>query len=375
MPNIRAAMRWDLDQNNITRAMDGAGRLEWFWTDPGFTGEGRALLESMLDRDDHLVPAGIRAKVLAAASSLANWQEDAAAAYEHAIEALRLWEGEGDDEKVMTTMLHIGKSCITVGNLDEAVDWLQRGHDLALRLGDVWYAAGFANLRGGLEVRRGDYLAAIHWHQTARRGWITGGYEAHVAMALDGLGLAWRLLGDERKAEEAFAQALEIHARGEASVDAAYVLVNIAVLHVRSALAVDATRLMAGAIWMRQELGVQFVQARQQQADAAIDVLHATIGPALFARAWSEGAAMSFEALLRLGGELLEQRESAHQMLTPREREVLALIVEGASDEEIASRLFIARRTASKHVGAILDKLGAANRTVAVTIAHRRGLV
>lgn len=61
--------------------------------------------------------------------------------------------------------------------------------------------------------------------------------------------------------------------------------------------------------------------------------------------------------------------------LSRREREVLAMLVEGASDLEIAEALFITRRTASKHVAAILEKLGASNRTAAATIAHRRGLV
>ncbi len=61
--------------------------------------------------------------------------------------------------------------------------------------------------------------------------------------------------------------------------------------------------------------------------------------------------------------------------LSPREREVLRLLVEGASDQEIVERLFITRRTASKHVAAILEELGAANRTSAAMIAHRRGLV
>lgn len=61
--------------------------------------------------------------------------------------------------------------------------------------------------------------------------------------------------------------------------------------------------------------------------------------------------------------------------LSPREREVLSLLVEGASDSEIADRLFITRRTASKHVASILEKLDAGNRTAAATIAHRRGLV
>jgi DNA-binding NarL/FixJ family response regulator len=61
--------------------------------------------------------------------------------------------------------------------------------------------------------------------------------------------------------------------------------------------------------------------------------------------------------------------------LTPREREVLRLLVEGASDPEIAARLFISRKTASNHVAAILERLGVANRTAAAALAVRRGLV
>jgi DNA-binding NarL/FixJ family response regulator len=61
--------------------------------------------------------------------------------------------------------------------------------------------------------------------------------------------------------------------------------------------------------------------------------------------------------------------------LTRRENEVLRLLAEGASDPEIAGRLFISRYTASNHVHAILSKLGVANRSAAVALAIRRGLV
>ena len=60
--------------------------------------------------------------------------------------------------------------------------------------------------------------------------------------------------------------------------------------------------------------------------------------------------------------------------LSPREAEVLRLLVLGRSDDEIASVLFIGRRTAQTHVASILKKLQVSNRTEAAALAVRRQL-
>jgi len=61
--------------------------------------------------------------------------------------------------------------------------------------------------------------------------------------------------------------------------------------------------------------------------------------------------------------------------LSAREREVLALLVEGRTNREIGQALFISEKTASVHVTHILDKLGVNSRTAAAAAAVRDGLL
>jgi DNA-binding NarL/FixJ family response regulator len=66
---------------------------------------------------------------------------------------------------------------------------------------------------------------------------------------------------------------------------------------------------------------------------------------------------------------------AAVEELTPREREVLALLVGGLSNPEICERLFISEATAKTHVARILQKLGIRDRVQAVIYAYETGLV
>jgi DNA-binding NarL/FixJ family response regulator len=61
--------------------------------------------------------------------------------------------------------------------------------------------------------------------------------------------------------------------------------------------------------------------------------------------------------------------------VTPREREVLALLAEGLTNRQIAERLVVSEHTVHRHVTNLLRKLDLSSRTAAATYAVRSGLL
>lgn len=72
---------------------------------------------------------------------------------------------------------------------------------------------------------------------------------------------------------------------------------------------------------------------------------------------------------------LLERADELVEPLSARELEVLRGMTRGLANKQIAAELYITEHTVKFHIRAILGKLGAANRTEAVTLALSRGLV
>jgi NarL family two-component system response regulator LiaR len=84
----------------------------------------------------------------------------------------------------------------------------------------------------------------------------------------------------------------------------------------------------------------------------------------------------AIQALIQPGGPSPTSHPEPPQTfgLTAREQEVLALMVEGLNNAEIAERLVVSRSTAKAHVSNILSKMGVTNRAEAIVLALRQGL-
>jgi two-component system response regulator DesR len=91
---------------------------------------------------------------------------------------------------------------------------------------------------------------------------------------------------------------------------------------------------------------------------------------------WDAGDVARAVRMVGLGMQVFEpQREAAPQLLSEREKEVLDLIAQGATNPEIAERLFLSPHTVKEHTSTLYRKLKVRNRAEAVQRAQRLGLI
>lgn len=111
------------------------------------------------------------------------------------------------------------------------------------------------------------------------------------------------------------------------------------------------------------EAGASAFVAKDAPADDVVAAArHATVSPRSFTAA-------------DLADAMRRKMTPSGPQLSPREKEVLALLAEGLGVSAIARQLFVSESTAKTHISKIYEKLGAANRAQAIMIAIRQGLL
>jgi DNA-binding CsgD family transcriptional regulator len=191
----------------------------------------------------------------------------------------------------------------------------------------------------------------------------TGDYPRSVALAREGLDLAWG-----QRDQQQVAAALDYFALLAAELDMA-----------------ERAALLFGASERLHELfGVPPYAGNDGGRERALATSRDRLGPDASAAAWAAGQTLPLEDSVAEAGRVEATPDAtastspiadgARRGLTPREREVLGLLAAGLSDREIAEALFVSRYTAANHVARILAKLGVPSRTAAATYAVRHGL-
>jgi DNA-binding NarL/FixJ family response regulator len=121
---------------------------------------------------------------------------------------------------------------------------------------------------------------------------------------------------------------------------------------------------------LREAMGAEAFEA-EYSAGRALDL--ASVADEVLQGMQSAGAAPLTDALVGEPGATTSRQ--AVSILTPRELEVLKLVAEGLSNQDIAQQLVLSEHTVHRHLANILRKLGLSSRAAAATWAVRNGLV
>jgi DNA-binding NarL/FixJ family response regulator len=241
-------------------------------------------------------------------------------------------------------------------------------------------------VRAWLALDLGDAAAAAdHAERLLRR--IPPAERTERVQALEPLVRAHAALGELDEAEEARAE-LEAIARAvgtvplQAAAVAAGGAVALALGDAEAARrrledAVDLYR-AGGAPFEAAQARLELARALAEAGRAARAAEEAETARAELDRLGAEHERRRAVALLRSLGIAVPAAASEPAGLTPREREVLALLARGRSNQEIAGELVLSVRTVERHIANLYDKIGAVGRTARATAtayAFSRGLV
>jgi DNA-binding CsgD family transcriptional regulator len=375
----------------------------------GTFAEGNEWLASFLALDAPGVPPAVRGTALAGRAQL-TLSSDPALAGVLAEEGLALCRAAGDDFWTASGLNLLAEAALHTGHADDATARAGEALSIARESGDGWnegYALGIqaaiagvnGNLRDAQDLAKasiavmrridqqwgtarallglGDLARLRSDPGDARRQYLDAlvvlraiDARPELARCLAGLGRVAMDLGALALARQHLAESLDLSHSTGARIGVARGLEAFAALAVREDRPALAVQLTAAATALRDVTGLPPLSGARMERYLA-PARH--LGEPAVTRLWARGLAMTSDeavalaldtspgtdntvALTALGPD--QETTAPPGVLTPREREVVALVAGGRSNKAIATELFISPATAARHVANIMGKLG-----------------
>jgi ATP/maltotriose-dependent transcriptional regulator MalT len=361
-----------------------ASLTTWFWSSRGHYLEARQWLDAFLAVS---TSRPVRGRGLIEFANILHWLGDLERAAQSARESIVMLQDD-DPYLTMCAWRRLGSIAIDQGEFPDARRYLAECDALIATAGGSWeqdwadWDKAFAIfLAGKLAAAASLSAEALDRFQAANTAFSRIGDHGYAATALGRMGSEWIKQGNANQARQALMSSLELAIELEDRASIAWALLGAACLASNDGDSASATLLLDVGTGLREAVGELrtpisgfghplLLKAELQQAN---DARQRTM-----ANERDVALAIDLARSVLSAQPTLDDRVSTSgrsSPLTAREHEVLALLAEGMGDKAIAVMLGMSRRTASKHVATILEKLEAESRTGAVTRAMRQGLL
>jgi DNA-binding CsgD family transcriptional regulator len=262
------------------------------------------------------------------------------------------------------------------GNQVEALDGLAYAHALAEQQGFLLGLARTCNMQGEMERARHNYRPAID-HYQASAALFKAESPAQAMVVQGNLAFALLAVGDVPKAATLFARGYRYWEGGNAPYISALCLTGLAGVHLATHSYRQAARLLSlanqrfahsdGRLDLADRLEYERIEA-SLQAHLSRDEL----------RSIQERVAREDHNACAGGPVSLTETAAPFgeaSAVSSRELEILRLVARGLTDKQIAVQCCISPHTVNSHMRAVYRKLQVNNRSAAVHVVHRRGLL
>lgn len=374
--NVRGALRWAAGNDPQTH-LRLAAALWRFWYLGGSLREGRRWLESAL-----ATCAGVnsvaRARVLHGLGVLVWAAGDCDRALDLQNQSFALAQ-EIDDawgmaaaqaDRVLVTFTMGGNAARAREETEDVLDQFRA-------LGDRYSEVTALTTLGNIAQSQGDLKeAALRFGEGLAIARQSGNVR-HQALCLCNLAQIARLEGDRDQAAAHFRDSIALARHLGIRENILYGLAGIGGISLDRREFERAARLLGAAAALAAGMAAELQPMEQAQFDRDVAAVRSALAYTEYSQEWAAGWALSVDEAVAealVGVRSAGQAAGSHG-LSPREFEVLRLLVAGNSIEAIAKSLFISRQTVQTHVKHIHRKLGLRSRAAVTAFAFDHGLV
>jgi predicted ATPase/DNA-binding CsgD family transcriptional regulator/DNA-binding XRE family transcriptional regulator len=397
--NLRAALQWTRarasqgDSQALSWSLRLAGEAWWFWFVRGHLREARDQLDAVVQLfrdhraenpaiDDSADAALAYAKCLFGKGCFAFWMADIEHYDPPMQECRAIYQRFGHARDLALWLIFTGFSAQHTGNFKEAEPLFDEGIVVFRELDDhAGIALGLLGM-GETRLRKRQFAEAAGFLEESLARYEHINNARGIAAARATLGAVRIGQRDYDSAGTLLSESIRTRSAIGDKGGIAWCLERLAQLALADPSSSDnsstrAARLLGAARVLRDAIGSPVDPVDQPMIAHLIHEVQQQLSETAFIAAWEAGRALPFDDVIEYAIHFRQDEPWVGipgSNLSRREIDVLKLLVEGYSNQQMAETLFISHHTVARHVKNIMNKLGVESRTAAATWATRNGL-